>query len=79
LDNAVRRASSGGTSDLTVDLTGVSDLASAGVAVLHRLAALSRTNGGRLRLYAPPGVPADVVMTLVNLPHLTTDPDKADA
>lgn len=77
LDNAVRQASVGGTADLTVDLTGVSDLGSAGVAILHRLAALSSTNGGVLRLYAPPGVPADVVMTLVNLPHLTTDPDKA--
>jgi len=79
LDNAVRTANGGGTADLTLDLTGVSDLASAGVAVLHRLAALSSTNGGRLCIYAPPGVPADVVMTLVNLPHLTTDPDRADA
>jgi anti-anti-sigma factor len=79
LDSAVRQAAGAGTSDLIVDLTGVSHLASAGVAVLHRLAALSATNGGRLSLYAPPGTPADMIMTLVNLRHLTTDPDEADA
>ncbi|GIJ63922.1 SpoIIE family protein phosphatase [Virgisporangium aurantiacum] len=75
LDNALRVAGAVGTRDLTVDLTDVTHLASAAVAVLHRLAALSAANGHRLRLYAPPGTPADMIMTLVDLPHLTVDPD----
>jgi anti-anti-sigma regulatory factor len=71
----VRTAGAAGTRALTVDLTGVTHLASAGVAVLHRLAALHRDNGTALRLYAPTATPADIVMTLVQLPHHTHDPD----
>ncbi len=68
-------AGSTGARSLLVDLTGVSHLASAGVAVLHRLAAQHRDNGTELRLYAPAGSNADMIMTLVDLPHHTTDPD----
>jgi serine phosphatase RsbU (regulator of sigma subunit)/anti-sigma regulatory factor (Ser/Thr protein kinase)/anti-anti-sigma regulatory factor len=77
-DSAVRQAGAAGTRSLTVDLTGVTQLASAGVAVLHRLAALHRDNGSALRLYAPTAAPADVVMTLVQLQHATDDPDADD-
>ncbi|GLZ33421.1 hypothetical protein Lesp02_56090 [Lentzea sp. NBRC 105346] len=70
-DRAVRTAGSTGTSPLTVDLTGVTHLASAGVAALHELTALHRGNDTELRLYAPAGTPADVIMSLVRLPHDT--------
>jgi serine phosphatase RsbU (regulator of sigma subunit)/anti-sigma regulatory factor (Ser/Thr protein kinase)/anti-anti-sigma regulatory factor len=74
----IRTAASAGTRSLTVDLTGVTHLASAGVAALHRLVDGSRANGTELRLYAPAGSPAAIIMTLVRLPHTTTDPDHPD-
>jgi serine phosphatase RsbU (regulator of sigma subunit)/anti-sigma regulatory factor (Ser/Thr protein kinase)/ABC-type transporter Mla MlaB component len=75
LYSQVRAASAAGVRSLTVDLTGVTHLASAGVATLHRLLRLNRANHTELRLYAPPGTPADAIMTLVHIPHTTTDPD----
>jgi anti-anti-sigma factor len=74
MDNAIRTAGAIGTRDLIVDLTGVTHLASGGVAVLHQLTRLGAANGGRLRLYAPPGTTADIIMTLVDLAHETVDP-----
>jgi anti-anti-sigma factor len=74
MDNAIRTAGAIGTRDLVVDLTGVTHLASGGVAVLHQLTRLGAANGGRLRLYAPPGTTADIIMTLVDLAHETVDP-----
>ncbi|WP_410594255.1 SpoIIE family protein phosphatase [Amycolatopsis sp. lyj-23] len=71
----VLTAGSTGARSLTVDLTGLTHLASAGVATLHRLAAVHRENGTELVLYAPPGTPADMVLSLVQLAHLRTDPD----
>lgn len=71
----MRTAGATGTRALTVDLTGVTHLASVGVAVLHRLAAMHRDNGTPLRLYAATATPADMVMTLVELPHDIQDPD----
>ncbi|WP_067509462.1 SpoIIE family protein phosphatase [Actinoplanes sp. TFC3] len=73
---AVRAANSAGVRSLTVDLTAVTHLASAGVAALHQLTALHRANGTDLRLYAPTGSPADVVLSLVGLDHHTDDPDR---
>lgn len=58
----------GGTHQLVVDLTAVTHLASAAVAELYR------TRPG-MRLYAPPGSTAQHVLTLVDLPHTTSDPD----
>jgi serine phosphatase RsbU (regulator of sigma subunit)/anti-sigma regulatory factor (Ser/Thr protein kinase)/anti-anti-sigma regulatory factor len=75
LYHGVRGATAGGVRSLTVDLTGVTHLASAGVAVLHRLAALHRANDTELRLYAPPGSPAAAIMSLVGLQHARRDPD----
>ncbi len=54
-----------------MDLTHVTHLASAGVAVLHRLASLHRGNGTELRLFALAGSPAAVIMTLVQLRTIT--------
>ncbi|MEA5361003.1 SpoIIE family protein phosphatase [Amycolatopsis sp., V23-08] len=78
-DRGVRTAGSTGARSLTVDLTGVTHLASAGVSALHRLRALHRDNGTELRLYAPAGTNADLIMTLVSLDHDTIDPDTAGA
>ncbi|MEV4539223.1 SpoIIE family protein phosphatase [Asanoa sp. NPDC049518] len=69
-------ATASGTRNLTVDLTGVTLLASVGVAALHRLTTMSTTNRASLRLYAPPGSTAHMIMDAVRLPHLTTDPDE---
>ncbi|MBL7259010.1 SpoIIE family protein phosphatase [Paractinoplanes lichenicola] len=71
LENALVAATAAGTRDLTVDLTGVTHLASAGVAALHRVSALAEGNNGRLRLVAPPGSPANMIMTLVGLVPLS--------
>lgn len=70
----------GGTRALTVDLTGVTHLASAGVDTLAT-AGTSATEGTRpasppVRLYAPPGSPAQQVLSLTALPHATSDPDE---
>ena len=62
---------------LRATATGVTHLASAGVAALYQLAALSTANGGNPRLYAPPGTTADMIMTLVDLPHESIDPHGA--
>ncbi|NEA22793.1 SpoIIE family protein phosphatase [Actinomadura bangladeshensis] len=64
----------GGTRPLTVDLTGVTHLASAGVAVLHEAGTRTAAPGRPLLLYAPPGTPAQHVLSTVALPHTTTDP-----
>ncbi|MFD9739661.1 SpoIIE family protein phosphatase [Umezawaea sp. NPDC059074] len=77
VERAVRTAGSTGARSLTVDLTGVTHLASAGVATLHRLSALHRGNRTELRLYASVGTNADMIMTLVGLAHHTQDPDTA--
>jgi anti-sigma regulatory factor (Ser/Thr protein kinase)/anti-anti-sigma regulatory factor len=78
LDAAARTAGAAGTRSLTLDLTGVTHLASAGVAVLHQLATLHGNSGTALRLYAPTAAPADMIMTLVDLAHDIHDPDAAD-
>lgn len=71
----LRACTAAGTRDVTVDLTGTTHLASAGVAVLHRLCAQAARNNTEMRLYAPRGTPAQMVMSLARLRHHTTDPD----
>ncbi|MFL6114404.1 MAG: SpoIIE family protein phosphatase [Catenulispora sp.] len=71
----LRACTAAGTRDVTVDLTGATHLASAGVAVLHRLCAQAALNNTEMRLYAPRGTPAQMVMSLARLRHHTTDPD----
>ncbi|WP_239166948.1 SpoIIE family protein phosphatase [Actinoplanes italicus] len=67
----LRRLTAGGTRDLTVDLTGVTVLASAGVAVLQQATAMSREHGRQLRLFAPSGTVAQHVLSLVAIAHDT--------
>jgi serine phosphatase RsbU (regulator of sigma subunit)/anti-sigma regulatory factor (Ser/Thr protein kinase)/anti-anti-sigma regulatory factor len=67
----------GGTLPLTVDLTGVTHLASAGVSALHHMAEKHAQQGGRFTLYAPPGSTAQHVLALVSIPHVI-EPAPAD-
>jgi serine phosphatase RsbU (regulator of sigma subunit)/anti-sigma regulatory factor (Ser/Thr protein kinase)/ABC-type transporter Mla MlaB component len=67
----LRRLTGNGTRDLTVDLTGVTVLASAGIAVLQQATAMSREHGHQLRLHAPIGTVAQHVLSLVAIPHDT--------
>jgi anti-anti-sigma factor len=75
LERHLQQATSAGTRALTLDLTGVTQLASAGVAALHRVARQCADQGTALRLYAPPGSPAQMILSLVQLGHVTIDPD----
>jgi serine phosphatase RsbU (regulator of sigma subunit)/anti-sigma regulatory factor (Ser/Thr protein kinase)/anti-anti-sigma regulatory factor len=63
------RRGRGGTVGLTVDLSGVTHLSSAGVSALHHVASRHAEQKAPLRLHAPTGSPAQVVLDLVALPH----------
>lgn len=56
---------------LTIDLTGVTHLASAGVQLLYQLAEQMAADGCRLRLIAPTGSAAHQVLSLTALDQLT--------
>ena len=73
LARQLQRLTRNGTRPLVVDLTGATVLFSAGVAALQHAATRSRDHGAQLRLVAPPGSPAQHVLTLVGLPHDTVD------
>jgi anti-anti-sigma factor len=64
-------ASRGGVLPLTIDLTGVNHLASAGVQLLYQLAEQMAADGTRLRLIAPTGTAAHQVLTLTALHQFT--------
>jgi serine phosphatase RsbU (regulator of sigma subunit)/anti-sigma regulatory factor (Ser/Thr protein kinase)/ABC-type transporter Mla MlaB component len=63
-------ASRGGTLPLTVDLTGVTHLASAGVRALYHVRERLAVHKQRLTLVAAPGSSAGIVLGLVRLPHV---------
>ncbi|WP_212612818.1 SpoIIE family protein phosphatase [Pseudonocardia hierapolitana] len=71
LHRRLQDASRGGVLPLTIDLTGVSHLASAGVQLLYQLAEQMAADGCRLRLIAPTGTAAHQVLTLTALHQLT--------
>jgi anti-anti-sigma factor len=62
-------ACKGGTLPLTVDLTGVTRLASAGVSALFELARQLRLHEHSLALVARAGSPVQAVLDIVRLPH----------
>ncbi|MEV8504016.1 SpoIIE family protein phosphatase [Actinoplanes sp. NPDC051475] len=64
----------GGHLPLSVDLTGVTHLASAGVSALHHVAEQHREQGGELDLHAARASPAQAVLELVALPHRVDQP-----
>ena len=63
-------ASRGGTLPLTVDLTGVTHLASAGVRALYQVRERLAAHQQDLTLVAAPGSSAGIVLELVRLPHV---------
>jgi anti-anti-sigma factor len=71
LHRRLEDASRGGVLPLTIDLTGVSHLASAGVQLLYQLAEQMAGDGSRLRLIAPSGTAAHQVLTLTALHEYT--------
>ena len=68
-------ATRAGTRPVTVDLSEVTLLSSAGVQVLHEAAERSAVHSVALRLVAPPGGVAHQILLLVNLGHLVGQPD----
>jgi anti-anti-sigma factor len=66
-------ATTGGTRSVSVDLTGVTHLASAGVSVLYLAESRSLANDAALRLVAQVGSTAQQILTLVGLEHDTSD------
>jgi serine phosphatase RsbU (regulator of sigma subunit)/anti-sigma regulatory factor (Ser/Thr protein kinase)/anti-anti-sigma regulatory factor len=62
-------AARGGVLPLTVDLSEVTHLASAGVQALHEIQAQLAAHRQALHLVAPGGSPAHLVLDLVRLPH----------
>jgi serine phosphatase RsbU (regulator of sigma subunit)/anti-sigma regulatory factor (Ser/Thr protein kinase)/ABC-type transporter Mla MlaB component len=63
-------ASRGGTLSLTVDLTGVTHLASAGVRALYQVREQLAAHQQDLTLVAAPGSSAGIVLRIVRLPHV---------
>ncbi|MFG1604593.1 SpoIIE family protein phosphatase [Actinoplanes sp. NPDC049265] len=74
LEQGLLQRSRGGTLPLTVDLTSVAHLASAGVSALHRVAERHGRQGGKLTLVAAPETPARYVLALVAIPDVTIGP-----
>ncbi|WP_305784704.1 SpoIIE family protein phosphatase [Symbioplanes lichenis] len=68
------RRGRGGNLPLTVDLSAVTHLASAGVSALHHVAEQHRKQGTTLDLVAADGSPAQQVLALVALPHRAAAP-----
>ncbi|WP_406830703.1 SpoIIE family protein phosphatase [Pedococcus sp. KACC 23699] len=66
---ALLGASRGGVRSLTVDLTGVTQLASAGVRTLFEVREQVLANRHELVIVAAPGSPAAMVLELVSLPY----------
>jgi anti-anti-sigma factor len=67
----IARKSRSGTYPLTVDLSSVTHLGSAGLRVLAEALERGRRHGTELALVAPPGSPAHHVLMLVGLPLAT--------
>jgi anti-anti-sigma factor len=65
--------SRGGTVPLVADLTGVTQLASAGVRVLYEVSEQLAVHGQELTLVTARGSTAQLVLELVRLDHVTLD------
>ena len=74
LEQGLLQRTRGGTLPLTVDLSAVTHLASAGVSALHRVAERHSRQGGKLTLIAAPDSPARHVLALVAIPDVTIGP-----
>ncbi|MBV9846554.1 MAG: STAS domain-containing protein [Kutzneria sp.] len=72
----LNRLTLGGSHETVVDLTAVTHLASAAVAVLLRINTSGNGSEPPLRLYAPAGSVAHHALAVGGLPFTTTDPDQ---
>jgi hypothetical protein len=75
LRQEVLRAGRGGELPVTIDLTGVTHLSSAGVQMLHTLSASGQPGALRIPpvIVTAPASPAAFVLDLAGLPHLPAD------
>jgi anti-anti-sigma factor len=74
LDRQIAVESRSGIVSLTIDLSGVTHLGSAGVSALAAARDRAHTQGGDFVLVAPPGSPAYHVLSLVQMPVVSSDP-----
>jgi anti-anti-sigma factor len=74
LDRQIAVESRSGIASLTVDLSGVTHLGSAGISALAAARDRAQTQGGGLVLVAAPGTPAHHVLSLVQMPVANSDP-----
>ncbi|HTY34998.1 SpoIIE family protein phosphatase [Mycobacterium sp.] len=82
LDRQIAVESRSGIGSLTIDLSGVTHLGSAGISALAAARDRAQTQGGAFVLVAPPGSPAYHVLSLVQMPFISNvsgdpDPDRA--
>jgi anti-anti-sigma factor len=75
LDRQIAVESRSGIASLTIDLSGVTHLGSAGVSALAAARDQARIQGGEFVLVAPPGSPAHHVLSLVQMPVINSDPE----
>jgi anti-anti-sigma factor len=68
LDRQLAIESRSGIASLTIDLSGVTHLGSAGISALAEACERARRQGGHCVLVAPPGSPAHHVLSLVQIP-----------
>jgi anti-anti-sigma factor len=73
LDRQIAVESRSGIAPLTIDLSAVTHLGSAGVSALTAARDRAHTQGGDCVLVAPPGSPAHHVLSLVQLPFVTSE------
>jgi anti-anti-sigma factor len=79
LDRQIAVESRSGIASLTIDLSGVTHLGSAGVRALAAACDRARMQGGEFVLVAPPGSPAHHVLSLVQMPVVSNDTDNVFA
>ena len=73
LDRQIAVESRSGIAPLTIDLSAVTHLGSAGVSALAAARDRAQRQGGQCVLVAPPGSPAHHVLSLVQLPFVSGD------
>jgi anti-anti-sigma factor len=77
LDRQIAVESRSGIAPLTIDLSAVTYLGSAGVSALAAARDRARSQGGDFVLVAPPGSPAHHVLSLVQIPVVTGETSEA--
>lgn len=79
LDRQIAVESRSGIAPLTIDLSGVTHLGSAGVSALAAARDRARRQGGNCVLIAPPGTPAHHILSMVQIPVVSGDSENVFA